>query len=146
MKKVTDFIEKEHSPLQNIIAKQQDMTSLETLLQKLLTEAEQPHVWISNFRNNVLVLGADTGAWLTKLRYRQLDLLAGFREHYPQLKNISLAIQKPPAASAPLPKEKHREQPNSTVLASLESTAEHLTSSALKKSLYRLLEQLGTKK
>ncbi|GJM06484.1 MAG: hypothetical protein DHS20C10_02180 [marine bacterium B5-7] len=145
-KKASHLAQKACSPLAGLMAQHEDIAFLRPILTKALTDEEKSHVWIMNVRKHVLVLGVANSAWLTKMRYRKVDLLSALRAAYPKLKNIDLKID----LQTPKTNDKPRFAPRPTLqentLEDIEEKAMALKAPHLKKALFKLITHLRSKR
>jgi hypothetical protein len=137
-KKVGNLLASSASGLQHLLEKAAILDQLTRELRSSLSAPLNQHVSVANIRQNTLVIGADSSAWITKARYQAPAILELIRQKtgLKQLTKIHFKVISAQDAES----EYHSRQPSMTEETSLllESTAKGVTDQALKAAIRRL--------
>ncbi len=88
---ITHVLQQDSKLLNTLLAKIQQLNSLQQLLSDALDVKLAKHCQVANLENGSLIVLTDSAIWATQLRFQTGDLLAKLRQHplLYHLKNIS---------------------------------------------------------
>lgn len=81
------------SSLKSIMVKAHVIEKLNTCLNRTLPTKLYTHCQVLNFENNIVIIGVDSAAWLTNLRYEEHDLRNAFQRELQIPAAISLKFK-----------------------------------------------------
>jgi len=137
-KKVGTLLASAAPGLQQVLEKAAILDQLTRDLRASLPAPLNQHVSVANIRENTLIIGANSSAWITRVRYLAPSILKLIRQKT-GLKELNKVHFKVITAQSPEP-ESHSRQPNMSKGTSLllESTAKGVVDQTLKAALRRL--------
>ncbi|HCU04803.1 MAG: hypothetical protein A2X77_03765 [Gammaproteobacteria bacterium GWE2_42_36] len=143
MKNMTSLLQHQSGLLSDLVEKVSELQSINTILQKHLDPKMAAHCQVANYHQGKLTLVADHNTWATRIRYLAPTLLIQMRKEpiFSTILSIQCLVQmgsfqsnQPSTAIS-----KKTDLPDETKKL-IRSTAKHVRSEALKKSLLRLAD------
>ena len=94
-KTIRSLLNNNNGQLGQLLKKNQQLETINALVQPLLDEELALHCQVANFREGCLVLQADSAAWATRLRYQIPVLLQALRtpDRLPNIATIRLIVR-----------------------------------------------------
>ncbi len=74
------------------VSRKLDSQEIQRIWKDLLGEKASAHCAIEDYKDGELIACVDSSAWLFQLNAKKAKLLAGLRQHYPELKNLRFKI------------------------------------------------------
>jgi len=112
--------------------------ALETLLQTLLPESLKTHCRLLAFREDTLVLAADSPVWAARLRFHAPQLVKQFnRNQTVKLRTIQIRVR-PPERIVPTQRRQSMSRRSKNSTTALQQVAQTVSDPGLKTALLRL--------
>lgn len=137
MKSVTRILAAQNSSLQSLLERAAAIDGVNQRLLRFLPPPLNQHVCFANVRDDTAIVLADSGAWLTRLRYLGPEILKFLRQEpgLAKLARVQFKIQLLPPPSEPA---SHRPQLSENAAELLMSTAKIVEDPQLKAALHKL--------
>lgn len=124
--------------LHTILEKAAILQQLTQTLRSSLSEPLNQHICVANIRNNTLVIGADSPAWVTRIRFHSADILKQMRQEtgLTQLSKVHFKVIRSSTQGSDFVS-----SPNSlpeSAASLLQSTAQRISDKELKAAIERL--------
>jgi hypothetical protein len=137
MKPVNRILSAQNASLQSLLERASAIDEINRSLLQFLPSPLNEHICLANIRDDTAVLLADSGAWLSRVRYLDPEILKFLKQKpgLARIKKLQFKIQPP----SPLP-ENHPSRPSLSESAAelLISTAKGIDDPKLKAALHNL--------
>lgn len=121
----------------SLLARARQLAELDRVVKQLLPESLLPHCKVINQKREILVLGATSSAWASRLRFVAPTLLKQLKNHLPT-EISSIQIRTLPVESEPPTRKVEQPQISLATATLLARTADDIDHDGLREALYRL--------
>ena len=121
--------------LSQILDHIENINRLQAKLSNYLEAPLNQHVVVADYRQQTLVLHADSAAWTTRLRYRTRELLAVFKTELPELCTIHIKNRHPAPSRQPT-RQAARVTPKAA--SALRAAADGIADPSLRRALLKI--------
>ena len=126
------------SQYSRLVSQTRTLMALETLLQTLLPEPLKTHCRLLAFREDTLVLAADSPVWAARLRFHAPQLVKQFnRNQTVKLHTIQIRVR-PPERIVPAQRRQSMARRSKNSTTALQQVAQTVSDPGLKTALLRL--------